>query len=661
MKKLLVLCCTALLLLVESDAQFNFYILRLKNKGGSTHTFSNPSTYLSQRAIDRRARYNIAIDSTDLPVSSAYISQISSIPNVQIYNVSRWLNTVAVQISDPAAITAINALPFVHSIAGVANRVSATIGRTKPIWQEEIFPLDEPAARIQQVQENYYNYGTGASYNEIHLHNGEFLHNLGLRGQGMQLAMMDGGFYSYNVLSAFDSANEANQFLSTWDFVDKQTNVADDHPHGMSCLSTIAANMPGLFIGTAPKTKFHLFRTENVASEYPIEEFNWACAAERADSVGADVISSSLGYGYGFNNPFADYPYSDLNGNITMAARAADLAAKKGVLVFNAAGNSGNDYWKKITTPADGDSVVAVGGVNILGVVGSYSSYGPSGDGQVKPDLAAVGTGALIQTPGNTVAVGNGTSYACPKLAGLATCLWQGFPEFNNMKIVQAMKEAGSIYTTPDDRIGYGIPDMKKAFVSLLDEYANASLALNSCEATLTWTSKDIAGMKYEIERKGPGESVYTKIGIVDAQDGGTLTNHTYEFINSIDSLPAGNFSYRIRQIVDTSTAGFTSIYINAPDEATTVPCIQGEKISFAPNPPVQSIASLKIETIYAISNLLINIYNMDGRLMMRVPGSKPAGRSFVSVPVGKLGKGKYIVKVYAGNTLVGTTTLLKM
>src|SRR5688572_16803369 len=240
MKKLLVLCCTALLLLVESDAQFNFYILRLKNKGGSTHTLSNPSTYLSQRAIDRRERYNIAIDSTDLPVPSAYILQISSIPNVQVYNISRWLNTVTVQISDPAAIDAINALPFVHSIAGVANRVSATdIGRTKPIWQEEIFPLDEPAARTQQVHENYYNYGTGASYNEIHLHNGEFLHNLGLRGQGMQLAMMDGGFYSYNVLSAFDSANEANQFLSTWDFVDKQTNVADDHPHGMSCLSTI--------------------------------------------------------------------------------------------------------------------------------------------------------------------------------------------------------------------------------------------------------------------------------------------------------------------------------------------------------------------------------------------------------------------------------------
>ena len=324
------------------------------------------------------------------------------------------------------------------------------------------------SAKPAQIKTDYFNYGAN-SFNEIHLHKGEFLHNIGLRGQGMQIAILDGGFYNYTSLKAFDSVNANAQILSTWDFVAGHANVAEDNAHGMQCFSTIAANIPGQFIGKAPKANFHLFRTEDVSSEYTIEEFNWACGAERADSSGSDIISSSLGYGYGFNDPVADYPYSDLNGDITMSAKAADLAAKKGLLVFNAAGNSGNDYWRMITTPADGDSVVAVGAVNTAAVVGSFSSYGPSADGRIKPDVASVGVSAMIQVANNTIGASNGTSYSCPNMAGLATCLWQGFPEFNNMRIVRALKEAGSIYTSPNNRIGYGIPDLKKAFASLFN------------------------------------------------------------------------------------------------------------------------------------------------------------------------------------------------
>lgn len=657
MKKFLVLFCVLAVFVNESHSQLNRYIVRLKHKGATTYTLTNASPYLSQRAIDRRKRYNISLDSTDLPVPAPYISQIQGIPNITILNISRWLNAVTILTNDLNALAAVNALPFVENSSAIAGRA-----RNSTRDREEVFPLgNSSAARTGGKQSNYFNYGTGFSFNEIHLHNGEFLHNAGLQGQDIQLAMLDGGFFNYTSLNAFDTANANGQFLSTWDFVAREMSVAEDDAHGMSCLSAIAANIPGVFIGTAPRTRFHLFRTEDVSSEYPIEEFNWACGAERSDSVGADIISSSLGYGYGFNSPVPDYPYSDLTGDITMSARAADLAAKKGMLVFNAAGNSGNDYWRMITTPADGDSVVAVGAVNSAGTVGSFSSYGPAPDGRIKPDLAAVGVSALIQTAGNTVAASNGTSYACPKLAGLAACLWQGFPEFNNMKIIQALKEAGSSYSNPNNRIGYGIPDMKKAFVALLTEYASASVVINACNVTISWSSKDIAAMKYEIERKAPGETIYSRIGEVNARPGNILANHSYEFSNPLDSMAAGTISYRIRQVVDTAAATFTAIYIEPDDLPLPSPCILADKIYFAPNPSTGSSAILNVETSYPVSNLQVTAFDIKGNMVLLVTQSKPAGRNAFTLPTGKLGRGKYIVRVYDGKRMIGSTSLLKL
>ena len=336
-----------------------------------------------------------------------------------------------------------------------------------------------------EQQGDFFNYGT-ASFNEIHLHKGEFLHNIGLRGQGMMITVLDGGFLNYTTLRAFDSVNLNGQILSTWDFVNREASVVEDISHGMMCLSTIAANIPGQFTGKAPKASFHLFRTEDGSSEYPIEEFNWVCGAERADSTGSDVISSSLGYADQMSNPVFNHTYGQMNGNTTMCTIGADLAAKKGIIVFNAAGNEGAGSWHYIIAPADGDSVVAVGAVNAAGAVGSFSSYGPSADGRIKPDVASVGVSAMVQNTNNSIGTNNGTSFACPNMAGLGTCLWQGFPEFNNMRIIRALKEAGSIATNPNDRIGYGIPDMKAAFSTLLSEYATSSATVSPCTVTLT-------------------------------------------------------------------------------------------------------------------------------------------------------------------------------
>ncbi len=269
----------------ESQAQLTRYLVKFKNKGGTPFTINNPIQYLSQRAIDRRTKYSIAIDSTDLPVTPSYTNQVKNVANVTLLNISKWVNAVTIQTTDPNAITTINAFPFVQGSIGIGGRF-ANPGTVISKYKNEESLSMLSTARTEEILSDYYNYGS-ASFNEIHLHNGEFLHNIGLRGQGMQIAMLDNGFNNYTApnFDAFDSINFNNQVLGTWDFVANNSIVSDDGSHGMSCFSTIAANIPGQFVGKAPKANFWLYQTEDNSSEYPIEEFNWACGAERADMI----------------------------------------------------------------------------------------------------------------------------------------------------------------------------------------------------------------------------------------------------------------------------------------------------------------------------------------------------------------------------------------
>jgi serine protease AprX len=523
----------------QASSQSRF-VVKFKNKGFNTFTLANPSAYLSAKSIERRTKYNLPIDSTDLPVTKRYLDSIASVPNVTILNVSKWLNQVSIQTTDPEAIEKISSFSFVQKTSEIALRKkddpSSEVSK-KFQESQTTLPLS-PILRTANSASNFFNYGQ--SFDQVKIHNGQFLHNIGLRGQNMTIGMLDAGYFGYQTLSAFDSVRANGQILDTWDFVNREASVNEDHPHGMYCFSIIAANIPGQFIGTAPKANFFLYMTEDVYSEYPIEEHNWVCGAERVDSAGGYVISSSLGY-YLFDAPLQhlDYTYANMNGNTTMAAIGADLAAKKGILVVNAAGNEGGSSWNYIITPADGDSVLAVGAVNTSGVPGGFSSYGPSADGQVKPDVASVGVGTIIQYTNNTIGGGNGTSFACPNMAGLATCLWQGFPEVNNMKIVDVLKRSADKYTSPDNRVGYGIPDMKKATLLLLNELATSNAKLVNCGVGLEWTSKDIAGMKYEIERKLPGQNNFLKIG-ERLPTGTVFTNRTHQFSDTTSNLPIG-------------------------------------------------------------------------------------------------------------------------
>lgn len=664
MKKLIIVLIGSCLFFTEAEAQFTRYVVKLKNKGSTPFSFSTPTAYLSQKAINRRTKYGIALDSTDLPVTPLYLSQISAVANVTVLNVSKWQNSVAIQTSDPTAIATINALSFVQSVSPVAARIQNSTNQKFNVTEQAY----NPSQRSMQITTDFFNYGMG-SLNEINLHKGQFLHNIGLHGQGMVIAMLDGGFFNYNTLDAMDSIILNNQVLDTWDFYSKNATVSDDHWHGMQCLSTIAANIPGQFIGKAPKANFMLYRTEDVSSEYPIEEFNMVCGMERADSAGADVISASLGYSE-FDDVSFNHTYAQMNGNITIAAIGADLAAKKGILFVAAAGNEGGNAWHYIMTPADGDSVLAIGAVNTSGAVGSFSSYGPSSDGQVKPDVASIGISAMVQSTSNTVATGSGTSFACPNMAGLSTILWQAFPEVNNMRIVRALRESGSIASAPNDRIGYGIPDLKSGFGTLLTEFATSNSMINGCNISVKWTSKDISAMRYEIERKGPGETNFTKVGELSPAAGVSLAVHNYEFIHTLPTGSSGSFSFRIKQIFDTAAATFGAAYIDTTVANLAATCVVtavvnpgtiGNYIAVRPNPSIGSLATLIIETADAVPTMPILVYNMNGRLVQRLQESKGSGKKVIDIPVSKLAKGKYFINVYNKNVLIGTAELIRL
>ena len=655
-----ILSCALLIVTANiTHAQLTRHIVWLKNKGSNTFSLSNPTAYLSARALQRRTTQQLALDSTDLPVTPAYLVAIGSISGVTILNVSKWLNAVCIQTSGISPLTAVQQLPFVQATAGLAARTLIGPVTDKFTESQRITPLPEYEAKQAKLDGDFYNYG-GSAGAEIKLHKGEFLHNIGLSGKGLQIAVLDGGFFNYNSLRAFDSVNRNGQIISTWDFVSRNATVNDDHPHGMQCLSTMAAHIPGQFVGKAPQASFHLFRTEDVNSEYPIEEFNWVCGAERADSAGADLISSSLGY-YDFDDPSFNYTYGQLNGNTSIAVRGADQAAKKGLLVFNSAGNEGNSAWRNIVTPADGDSVLAIGAVNTMGNVGSFSSYGPAPGGRIKPDLASVGVSAVVQGSNNNIGTANGTSFACPNMAGLSACLWQGFPEFNNMKIAEALKRSGSRFTNPDDRVGFGIPDLRKAFGWLLTEYATMNAQATNCSFNITWKSKDVQSMRYELQRKLPGEPSYTTLQQIAPAAGLTLRNSNYQYTDRILINPTGAISYRVIQWIDTAAATKESILLDSISLLLSDPCVTSLETSIQVFPnPASSNARLVVNYAGTTPLLWVAISDMTGRILSRYQVPLRTTVSSSDLPLQSYSKGTYLITVWEEDKKIGSVKLVK-
>ncbi len=546
---LILLICT--LCATPGQAQYSRYLVRLRDKQGTPYNISNPQAFLSARALDRRQRYQLPVDETDLPIPPAYLDSIRLAGNVEILNVSKWLNQVCIRTTDAAALARISAFPFVLTTSGIAARVNPA---TRPVNKrlDAAVPGTEPYPNTPQGNADYYSYG--AAYDQVHLHNGEFLHNWGFRGQGMQVAVLDAGFRNYLSLPTFDSLRNSGRLLETWDFVDQQASVDEDDAHGMKCLSTMAAHLPGSFVGTSPEAAFRLYRTEDALTEYPVEEQYWAAAAERADSLGIDLLSTSLGYTT-FDYPLFDHTYSELDGNSTLIARAANLAAKKGMLVVAAAGNDGNSSWHYIATPGDADSALTIGAVSINRVPAPFSSYGPSSDGQIKPDLAAVGVNAIVAGTNTGQPVGgNGTSYATPILAGLTTCLWQAFPELSNLQVMEALRRSSDRYQQPDDRTGYGIPDLKKAFVQVLLNRHQMSAGIENCVARLQLSLKAAAGMQVALERKLPSDSAYQLLSLRDFSGG--FSTRAFSLQDNLSDFTGGiPVQYRVKMILGSDTS----------------------------------------------------------------------------------------------------------
>lgn len=424
------------------------YWVQFTDKEGIEETIDHPEEFLSTRAIERRSNQNIEVSSQDLPINYNYVNQIIALQDsIEIINVSKWFNAITIHTTDSLLINEIANLPFVADTRSVQVHMS-----------DKRMPLSFRAKLDSPTTDHY-----GHSGAQTTIHGAQLLHEMGFWGKGMHIAVLDAGFRKADILPVFDKMHEEGRLMDTRDFVDGDDNVYHASTHGMMVLSTMAGFEPDSLIGTAIDANYYLYRTEDGGQENVIEEDNWIAAAEHADSIGVDLINTSLGYTT-FDDSTSNYTYADMDGNTSRITKASDIAASKGILLVTSAGNSGSGTWHFIGAPGDADSVLTVGAVNRSGEHAAFSSFGPTADGRIKPDVMAIGEQSTIARTDSTFIPGNGTSFSSPIMCGLVACFWQAFPEKNNMEIIDMVKRSSSLYTMPNDSMGYGIPNFWQAF-----------------------------------------------------------------------------------------------------------------------------------------------------------------------------------------------------
>ena len=418
---------------------------------------------LSQAALDKRAERNIAIDSLDYAVSPMYMDSLEAL-GVHIYHSSRWMNGASIE-TDSNTIQHIAQWPFVDTIYLTRQR-DESAPKNAGVFGDPAEAIrrrgEEPGGEEAKGEETTWLSDPQTEQLNLHL-----LHEAGFHGQGITMAIVDGGFQNVDTLSAFDAVRE--QILGIYDMTDDSDPVTGTTGnHGVKCFSTIAA-ITADYQGAATAANYYLIRSEEHQTESPKEMDNWVAAIELADSLGVDILSSSLGYAM-FDDDRHTLTYADMNGQTTRCSRAANIAAKKGMLVIVAAGNEGNKAWHYISAPADADNILTVGAVNIHDSIAAFSSWGPTADGRVKPEVCATGSQtALINPLNNSVIYGNGTSFACPIIAGMAACLWSAMPYATNMEIRERIIQSADRYTQPHEQYGYGIPNAWQAYEQTTD------------------------------------------------------------------------------------------------------------------------------------------------------------------------------------------------
>ena len=508
-------------------AEYYFFI-RFTDKNNTPYSLQEPRDYLSERALLRRSAFQIDPDSTDLPVDPAYIAKIQS-QGVSVHSASKWFNGITVITTDSTLMHPIRQLPFVKQVQFTGLRSAPSQSPSRLKYSLDAVSYGSALAQINQLK-------------------GTVMHQQGFRGRGILIAVLDAGFRNVDTNPGFDSLRLSNRLTGSVSVIDPSTDVYREDSHGALVLSAMAGNLPGKYTGTAPDASYYLLQTEYVPTEYLVETDFWVRGAEIVDSVGADLINSSLGY-TDFDDPDMNFSYADMNGKVARSSIAAELAAKKGIIVCNSAGNSGSLAWKYLSSPADAHSVISVGSVDLAGNSSSFSSYGPSSDGRIKPEVSANGFQTALIGTGGTVVNGNGTSFSSPLITGMAACYLQQLREQNTRftvnQFISALIRSSSLYSTPHPQAGYGIPDFSAVSglisgnriaqqsqpFSILAEPGSTQLTIRflypTAKATLTLT--DIAGRvifrsgvtegRQELAPEIPGAGFYmVQITIADQQ-----------------------------------------------------------------------------------------------------------------------------------------------
>ena len=442
---------SSLIVFSQEDAWVYF-----KDKPDSATYLSNPLTMLTQRALDRRTNQGIALDILDVPVYQSYIDQVTGSTGITVKAKSKWLNCLHIR-GTQANINALKLLSFVDSVEFADKSLNNSGNKiTEKLKSNSINKTMQTAVT--------YNYGTSA--NQIQMLNGHLLHQSNYTGTGKIIAVLDSGFPNVNTAQPFQRLMTNNQILGGYNYVAKNSNFYMGHSHGTSVLSLMGGYTEGQLIGTAPDAQYYLYITEDTASENPVEESNWVEAAEEADRVGVDIITSSLGY-FAFDDTSYGHTYSDMTGDSAFASKGANIAFSKGIVVLASAGNEGGETEPHVGVPAEALNVIAVGAVDASENYALFSSIGPSFDGRVKPDVTAQGKNPYVYSGGTINNSGSGTSYSCPIVAGMVACLWQALPGKTAQQIKQLIIQSSDNFANPAVKsrpeYGYGIPDFSLA------------------------------------------------------------------------------------------------------------------------------------------------------------------------------------------------------
>lgn len=460
-KRLLFVFCILLAALHEASAAPAYaYRVRFKDKNG-TLSFSDSLQFLTPKSLERRWKQGIALDSTDLPVVQAYIDTVMTTANAaRLQAVSKWFNQVVIITFDSMKRVDLAALPMVDTVILVARFANGNFKTENSLSK---FPEPTPLQGKTTGTSAYY----GLSFQQVDQLDADCLHDLGFRGQNMDIAVFDVNFRYANTCTAYDSLQQQTRVKDTWNFArDTGWVYSPSIPtsHGMNVLGCMAANIPGTYVGTAPAANYFLYITEDVLVEAPIEEDNWLAAAERADSLGVYLINSSLGYNK-FDAPLGamSYTYANMDGKTSLIAQAANKAWSKGIFVVNAQGNEGLSAWHYMLTPADGDSIYSVGSVD-GSALWAGSGYGPTVDAQIKPDGVAMGKATALIGDNCLVGAANGSSFASPVMCGAIACLWQALPHLQNWQMRNLIRMSSDRFTNPNNTHGFGIPNFCTAY-----------------------------------------------------------------------------------------------------------------------------------------------------------------------------------------------------